>query len=382
MNESEKWDRLLRQALASAAEPEEELNQSVINHFKERQNMNRVYRKRISTGVLVAVFMLVMSVTAYAATQLFSSKQVAEHLGEQILAKAFESSDAIEINQTIASGGYSFTLHGIVSGGGLNELNTSAQNIYPDRTYAVVSIARQDGGPMPHTSDPEYGKESFFISPFIKGQKPWQVNIFTMNGGYSEVVLDGIMYRLIECEAVEMFADRGVYLGVSSGSPFYNSDAFAYNESTGEIMTKTDFKGVSLLFDLPLDKSKSDHAKAEAYLQELLKESGTDNAGDPIASVDSAEADLINKLEELKKRIPEGTVIPESVKEVTYDKQGRIQYEYDDWSVTLSIEMLFTDGQTGYSDAVQFSGDDQNYKALQFSRDENGVITGRVIELH
>ena len=381
MNESEKWDRLLRQALASAAEPEEELNQSVINQFKERQNMNRVYRKRISTGVLVAVFMLVMSVTAYAATQLFSSKQVAEHLGEQILAKAFESRDAIEINQTIGSGGYSFTLHGIVSGGGLKELNTSAQNIYPDRTYAVVSIARQDGGPVPHTSDPEYGKESFFISPFIKGQKPWQVTIFTMNGGYSEVVLDGIMYRLIECEAVEMFADRGVYLAVSSGSPFYNSDAFAYNESTGEIMTKTDFIGVSLLFDLPLDKSKSDHAKAEAYLQELLKEPGTDNAGDPVASVDRAEADLINKLEELKKRIPEGTVIPESVKEVTYDKQGRIQYEYDDWSVTLSIEMLFTDGQTGYSDAVQFSGDDQNYKALQFSRDENGVITGRVIEL-
>ncbi|WP_409345354.1 hypothetical protein [Paenibacillus sp. MBLB4367] len=32
----------------------------------------------------------------------------------------------------------------------------------------------------------------------IKGRKPWQVNIVTMNGGYSEVVLDGIMYRLID----------------------------------------------------------------------------------------------------------------------------------------------------------------------------------------
>lgn len=189
------------------------------------------------------------------------------------------------------------------------------------------------------------------------------------------------MYRLIECDGVEMFADRGVYLAISSGSAFYNTDAFAFDESTGEITARTDYKGASLLFDLPLDKSKSDHAKAEAYLQELLKEPATDTAGDPIAPTGSAEANLINQIEELKKKIPDGTVIPESVKEVTYDKQGRIQYEFDDWSVTLSLEMLFTDGQTGYSDAVQFSGDDQTYKALQFSRDENGVITGRVIEL-
>lgn len=65
---------------------------------------------------MVAIFTLVMSLTAYAATQLFSPKQVAEHLGQQLLAKAFESRDAVEINQSVISGDYNVTLNGIVSG--------------------------------------------------------------------------------------------------------------------------------------------------------------------------------------------------------------------------------------------------------------------------
>jgi len=377
MNDSDKWERMLRQALASPGEPEEKLNQSILNRVEERNSMNHVYRKRLSTGVMVAILTLVMSVTAIAATQFFSSDQVAVQLGEKILAKAFESSDAIEVNKSVDSGDYKFTLHGIVSGAGLKELNesNSTNEIHPERTYAVVSIARQDGRPMPKTSDPEYGEESFFISPLIKGLKPWQVNIASMRGGYSEVVLNGIQYRLIECDDVEMFADRGVYLAVSSGSPFYNSEAFAYNESTGEVTAKSDYDGVSLLMDLPLDKAKADPAKAEAYLKELLKEPESGTKTDP------AETELANRIEELKKRLADGKVIPESVKEVTYDKEGRINYEYDGWNVKLSPEMLFAEGQTGFSDAVQFSEADGHYLGLQFHKDEKGVITGMVIDL-
>lgn len=385
MNDSEKWDRILKQALTSTAEPEEELNQRILNRFKERNKMKSVNKKRISAVALVAVFTLVMSITAFAATQYFSSKQVAEHLGEQILAEAFESNDAIEINQSIASGNYNYTLHGIVSGAGLNGLNNSEQEINPDRTYAVVSIARADGAPMPKTSDPEYGSEPLFISPLIKGQKPWQVNIFTMNGGYNEIVLDGIMYRLIECDGIEMFADRGVYLAISSGSSFYNNEAYAYNESTGAISPKSDYDGTSILFDLPLDKKKADHDKAEAYLNNLLNVPSADTATDlvtPAVPVDDAEAALNKKMEELKKKLKDGKVIPESIKEVTYDKHGRLNYEYDSWSVKLSPELMFKDGQTGDSEEVSFSEGDGFSWALVFSKDENGVITGRIVDLN
>lgn len=349
--------------------------------------MTRPYRRRISAGMLAAVLLLVMSVTAYAATQLFSSKQVAEHLGEQVLAQAFAGPDAIEINQSIASGDYSFTLHGIVTGAGLKELSDTSNPILPDRTYAVVSIERQDGGQMPHTSDPEYGKDPFFISPLIKHQKPWLVNIVTMGGGYSEIVLDGIMYRLIECDGVEMFADRGVYLAISSGSSFFSLEAFAYDESTGEVSARADYPGASLLFELPLDKAKADHAKADAYLQELLKETSADTKGEEPIGADAdaaamAEAELMTTREELMRKLPSGTLFPDSVKEVTYDKQGRIHYEYESWSVTMLPDMLFSEGQTGFSEVVNFSGDDSRSWAMQFSRDENGVITGRVLDLN
>ncbi|HIW32218.1 MAG TPA: hypothetical protein IAA29_05460 [Candidatus Paenibacillus intestinavium] len=382
MNKTEKLDQLLKQVLASEVEPDEELNQKIINQFKETNKMNSIHRKRISIGVLVAVLMLIMSVTAYAATQLFSSKQIAEQLGDKVLAEVFESSDSIEVNETIASGDYNFTLHGIVSGAGLTELTNPGQSINPDRTYAVVSIARQDGSLMPKKSDPEYGKDSFFVSPLIKGQKPWQVNIASMNGGYSEIVLEGIMYRLIECDGMEIFADRGIYLAISSGSTFFSNDAFAYNESSGEVSPRTDYKGASLLFDLPLDKAKADPVKAEAYLQELLKEPSTDSSANSDVTDDDAEVEMLDRVEELKGKLPDGKVIPESVKEVTYDDEGRILYEYDGFKTAVSPEMIFEEGQTGGSDSVHFSVEDQTSRALQFSRDENGVITGRVIELN
>ncbi|RKN85441.1 hypothetical protein [Paenibacillus ginsengarvi] len=382
MNETEKWDRLLRQSLASEAEAEPGLNQTLIDTYKRTNRVKRKSRSRLSLGLLAAVIALVMSVTAYAATKLFSSGQVAEHLGERILAEAFASHNAIEINRTIASGNYRFTLHGIVSGSGLKEWNREAHGIAPDRTYAVVSIAKKDGSRMPATSDPEYGKDPFFVSPLVKGLKPWQVNIVTMKGGYSEVVVDGIMYRLIECDGVEMFADRGVYLAISSGDAFYNNAAFAYDESTGEISARTDYAGTSILFELPLDQSKADRAKADAYLRELLQEPSAARASEPASAPQQAEAELARHLEQLKSKVAGGTLIPESVKAVTHDELGRINYEYDGWTVKLAPILLFTEGQTGFSDAVQFSEADGRYKALLFSRDAEGVITGRVIDLN
>lgn len=399
MSHSDQWDRLLRQALAPAEDPDEKLNQHIIQQWGEKSRMKRVNKKRISAGALAAVIALALSVTAYAAAQLFSSRQVAEHLGEKALAEAFESKDAIEMNRTVDSGDYRVTLHGIVSGAGLRGFEglessegsessessessgSSAQAIKPDKTYAVVSIARQDGAPMPHTSDPSYGEVPFFVSPLIKGLKPWQVNIASMGGGYSEFVLDGVMYRLIECDGVEMFADRGVYLAISSGSSFYSNDAFAYDDSTGEVSPKTGYEGAAVLFVLPLDPGKADRAKADAYLEQLLKEPSADNGAGQAEARSEEEARLVKEIEELKSKLSSGTVIPESVKEVSYDNKGNIVYEHDGWRVMLPPGELFAEGQTGYSEAAGFSGDGERMMALQFHKDEQGVITGRILIL-
>ncbi|MEC0245393.1 hypothetical protein P4H65_06225 [Paenibacillus chitinolyticus] len=372
------WERLLRQSLASAAEPEEKLNQRIIDQLKEHTQMKRKYKKRVSAGLLAAVLLLVLSVSAYAATRLYSAKQVAEHLGDPQLAVAFESKGAIQVNQSIASGDYRFTLHGLVSGAGLTKFKHSSEEIFPDRTYAVVSIARQDGKPMPNIDDPEYGKVPFFISPLIKGQKPWQVNIASMNGAYSEDVIDGVMYRLIECSQVEMFADRGVYLAISSGSTFFSREAFAYDEKTGELKPKEDYSGATALFDLPLDVAKANPAKAEAYLKALLNPSSSQ-------ANDAEEEEWVKWSKDLRAKIRDGQsigeTIPESVKEVTYDDSGNIKYTHEDWSVTTSPKEFFEEGQIGFSDRISISGDGNTYKTILFHRDENGVITGRIVIL-
>lgn len=270
MKNSEQFNQLLKQSLSQTVEPSEELNQKIINRLKENNTMKPVYRKKVSVALIAAALILTMSISAFAAWNFLNARQVAENFGDQTLAHAFDDKNAIEINKSVASGGYNITLHGIVSGEGLSDFGGSAQDLHPDRTYAVVSIAKQDGSKMPDIQDEEYGQVPFFVSPLIKGQKPWQVNIASMNGGYSEDVIDGVMYRLIECDGVEIFADRGLYLCVST-SAFYDIDAFSYNEKTGEISVNTDYKGANALFDLPLDIKKANHEKAEKYLEELFK---------------------------------------------------------------------------------------------------------------
>lgn len=367
-------EKVLKQALSPTWEPKEELNEKVIDKF-EGGTGNTVYKKKISSIVIIAaVLTLAMSITVFAALHLLNPKSVAEHLGDVELAEAFEGEDAIEVNKSIESGGYIFTFHGIVSGEGLSRFKSSAEDINPERTYAVISVAKADESSMPGTRDEEYEEVPFFISPLIKGQKPWQVNIASMNGGYSQFVEDGIMYRLIECDGVEMFADRGLYLAANTGS-FYDINAFSYNEKTGEITPNPKYEGASALFDLPIDPSKANRKKAERYLKNLLKvdekpqstESGT--YWDPY----------------IGQELQEAVVIPESEKEVTYDENGSVCYEYEDGDtgskifVAVAVDDLFEENQIGVSSMAAMTKMDGQLFAVQFSRDDNGVIIGRVL---
>lgn len=269
MRNSEEFDQLLKQALSTTVEPNEYLNNKIINQLKEKDNMKLGYKKRVSIALIAIIITLAMSITAYAAWRLLSPKEVAEELGNKSLATSFVSKNAIEINKTITTDGYNFTLQSIVSGKDLSDFKSSGQEINPERTYAVVAIAKEDGSKMPEVSDPDFGKVPFLISPLIKGLNPWKFNIITMNGGYSEIVKDGVLYRLIECDGIEMFADRGIYLCILN-SVFYDTNAFTFNEQTGEISVNADYEGINVLFDLPVDKAKADHEKAEKYIQEIM----------------------------------------------------------------------------------------------------------------
>src|SRR5699024_7818590 len=139
---------------------------------------------------------------------------------------------------------------------------------------------------------------------FIKGQDPNRFNIITMNGGYSEFVKDGIMYRIIECDDIEKFADRGLYLGVTS-TDFYDTEAYNFDLETGEINRNDDYEGVNALFNLPIEPSKGNYEEAEKYLQKLADEQTSD------------QEDKDEELVDIETLLAGATLIKESVQEVS-----------------------------------------------------------------
>lgn len=383
MNKSDQLEHILKLALTPEAEPSEALHEKIKKELEESRTMKPIGNKRIAIALVAVISTLLISVTTLAAWQFLSPKQVAEQIGNQKLADAFEDKGAIEINKSVTSCGYTFTLLGITSGENLSSFKSSAQNLQPDRTYAVISVVMQDGSPMPAVSDEKYGQNPFIVSPLIKGQKPWQVNIFTMSGGYSECVVDGAMYRMIECDNVEMFADRGVYLYAGAGT-FIDNKTVDYNEKTGEISLKKDSKTACALYDLPLDVKKADPVKAEKYLNELLNPQTDANKETSPTKAGSTNTGTVgeNSLDSGKQS--DDMVIPDSVKKVTYDEEGMVCYAYEGNSSKIASksnpDYLFKEGETGVWIGNSGFGLDGEVVELQFYKDKTGEITGRLVK--
>ena len=228
----------------------------------KRPGIRPTFRLALTTALLV----LIMSGAVFAIRNFLSADEYADHLEYPALAQAFKSEGAIKINKSVTDEEYKITLLGIVSGEGLTELR---EDVEAEKSYAVVAIEKLEGE-MPDIIDENYDEVPFFVSPLVKGLVPWHINIISMHGGYVEDVINGVMYRLIECDSIEKFADRGVYLAVSSSS-FYDVKAFDYNFDSSEIPPKADYDGVNVIFDLPLNKTKADPEKAQQFLDEFYK---------------------------------------------------------------------------------------------------------------
>ncbi len=286
-------DDLLNQALSPDMTPDPRLNQRILNQKKENRNMNtttdtnyeRRPRMRVRTAMAVAIccVLAVGSVTTYAAWKLLSAKDVAAESGDQRLAKSLTGKDAILVNESQTCGNYRITLLGAAAGENISDyLGQDTMNgsgtVYvsgsgnpffeSSRLCTIVAIEHADGTPMPDTSDETYGDETFLVSPYIKGLPPQKYNAFTLNGSYADLVIDGVLYRILETTNAALFADHGVCIGVSDGT-FYNQEAFLYDDSTGEITRNESYTGVNALFTLPLDSACADPEAAQALLDTI-----------------------------------------------------------------------------------------------------------------
>ena len=369
-------DMLLKSAMSSTETPAPELVQKVkYRQIKEEPVLKKTTIRRSFSTVAAAVMAFVLiTTTAFAAWYFLKPSEVADKFEDTALSAAFESESAVNINESITSGDYTFTLLAIVSGKDITDHPTfSNGEIRNDRTYAVTAIQKADGSPMPTTQDDEYGNPPFYVSPYVKGLKPWEVNAHTMNGGYSEMVVDGVMYRIIDCDEITMFADRGVYLGINTGS-LYNSQAFIFDELTGELKANPNYNGASAVFNLPIDNKFADAEKAEQYLNSLYNNDNTNNNGD-------TSNDLSNILNSVN--WDEAKPIASTAKELTVSANGEISYtfdcEYGSGTINAMFDDCFENSKMAQSKIVYIVEQDVSVYAVRFSMDEQGAITGMIV---
>lgn len=373
-------EQLLRRSLDTNMKADELLNHKIIRQLREGGPVLGRRKRRFSVAVIAALAAVTISVSAFAAARYFSPNEVARHLGQPAIAQAFTGPEAVKLEESVVAGPYRFTLHGLVTGAGLSRFFENGEPLLNDRTYAVVSIAKEDGSPMTPVKDRTGEENSFFISPLVRGQAPWQLNAATMNGGYSEFVADGILYRLIETDGIEMFADRGLYMAVTS-EPFIDNSVFAFDATTGDISIRADAKGINVLFDLPIDPAKADPAAAERYLEEQTGEKPEASATD---KKEQREEDAIwpeQPQQEFQRIVAEGTLVPGSVQVLTTDKDGFVTYTFDGMKAPFRPGELFPDGKSGYSKQILLQSDQQSMSAVQFQMDDQGVITGRMYKV-
>lgn len=216
----------------------------------------------IKVVALAAAVICIIGTGVFAAVRYLSAKEVADSLGDTVLSEHFGKNETL--SETKTDGKYKATILGVANGNEISNFKSSSWDLYPDRTYVAVAVEKSDG------SDMTYDDE-ILVTPLISGLNPWQYNIVTMHGGYSAQIIDGILYRIIECDSIELFADRDLYIAVTD-TTFLRNTQYNFDENTGVISANESYGGTNIIFDLELDKSKANQKKAEEYLEKLKNE--------------------------------------------------------------------------------------------------------------
>lgn len=362
---SDTLDELLRAALKAEQKPARELDCRIlgtwVKEVKEKKGMKKNNRRtKIAAAAVTACLLSVGGLSVYAAYRYLTPAQVAEEIyADSALAEAFEDENAVEVNLTQQSNGYDVTLLGLTSGEQLS-LCLSADNaaqINEKRTYAVLAVAHSDRTPMED--------ESVCVSPLINGVDWVLANNSTMNVSAGGFVEDGVLYWLVECDDLEIFADRGVQLGVVDAFGSEGS-AFEMDEDTGAYRRVEGYAGTNALFELPLDASKADAAAAEAYLDGLKERAG--QSGDDAVSVSRGSEDLDAFYAALADTAEDDAAFLEEyatlldTQTLTVDADGNISYSnaddgsaggsynVSDWQI--GEKMILSIGDSGSLDSV------------------------------
>jgi hypothetical protein len=258
----------------------------ISNTTEQGKNTNAF--RRLSIIAVAAAVIAVSGLGVYAAVTYLTPSEVATELNYPKLAEQFEVQTSLTdstggISETgttpaaviaepisVTSGKYTFTFLGITSGEDLTGQFNEAKD---GSTYTVITIENADGTPFDKESYySDMTAEGFFVSPLIHGVAPWMGGAAVFKtGGYSENIIDGKIYRIVNCDNIEIFADTGVSLAVSTGR-LLDMNAFEYNAETGLTTPNPNFDGSVAVFEIPFDPALGDPVKAAEYWEEFESE--------------------------------------------------------------------------------------------------------------
>lgn len=220
---------------------------------------NTMKFKLIRKPAVIAAAAALLAVSVSAAALWLTPAQVALHHDQPALAQAFESKDALVLNERVEAGDFAVTLLGLVSGSGLTDFEPEAD---AGRTYAVVMLNRLDGMPLENES---FDFIHYTLTPLVAGYSPSVVNNWTLDAFATGFAQDGTYYYLLDTQSLEIFAHRTVYLAFyEDGAP--SRDIFAVAQD-GSISFNPSYEGAQALFTLPLDADKADPEAADAFVE-------------------------------------------------------------------------------------------------------------------
>ena len=412
MKTDKEMDLLLREALAPREEPDQALQEHLLGEWdrltrkeysaKASESLSQEKggkviamkkRKAATMVAAAAACVLAVSVTAAAAVKYLSREEIVQEMNDKSAEDAFESGEVLEINQTKEAGDYRFRLYAVATKEQLAESGLWEESgIGADTggTYAVISVERLDGTPMPATSSDEYGNLSFFMSPLIQGLSPWQYNIASMGGAYGDMVKDGMLYRIISCDDIAVFADRELYLCITD-TIFYETAAFDYQED-GTITRNEGYDGINVLFELPIDRSRADEKKAAAYLEGLEQEWNSDSGEESIqekspedsqyntmmAKILSAEQEKGADISDISE-IPAKTLLgycrlDEASVQTLSVKDGMAEYSYNGGNTSFNVEWLFGREDLVTETLLGASEEGEEVRLRVFEKEADGTV--------
>jgi hypothetical protein len=365
--------------------------------------MTRRPIKHLGAMLFAAALIAVSAVTVFAFTYKRPA-EVAEELHAPVLAEMFEEAAVSEakaaetlsengettevikqadINESITSGKYTYTLLGILTSDETAEYQTIGSE-GKSNTYVVVAIANADGTFFDKETyyDPKSDSDNFSVTPLLTGIAPRDRGVF-WNGGATENIIDGVIYRILSTDDLEIFADKGVKLVVHTET-WVDNNAYYYDEEIQDYVLNKDFEGSAVMFDLPLDKSKGDPEKVAQYFADQKAEEENPT---PLPPEIQAQMDAMKPAQEDAANIDWTDAI--AVKEVsgtfTPDADGLIKFNiYSDeiggTGGTVRVSDIFPDGKPatiiyGGTSLGAKSPEDVTFSATRYTLNEDGTVT-------